>query len=56
MFVFYINFHFYILDPPGPIDNSNILFVKGSTKQLRTSKYIVDFFAKLVSKEFFLNM
>lgn len=24
-------------DPPGPIDNSNILFVKGSTKQLRTN-------------------
>ena len=32
------------LDPPGPIDNSNILFVKGNTKVLRASKYIAQFF------------
>lgn len=28
-----------LTDPPGPIDNSNILFMKGNTRVLRSSKY-----------------
>ena len=28
-----------LVDPPGPIDNSNILFMKGNTRVLRSSKY-----------------
>ena len=33
------NKNLFFSDPPGPIDNSNILFTKGNTKVLRTSEY-----------------
>lgn len=32
----------FVSDPPGPIDNSNIIVLKGNTKVLRASRYLWD--------------
>jgi len=46
-YLYYLHYLYCFSDPPGPIDNSNILFMKGNTKILRASEYFDTFFVIL---------
>ena len=46
----------FVSDPPGPIDNSNIIVLKGNTKVFKLSKFFWDLYQQviiMVKKDYF---